>query len=275
MAGLLTTNREAAAALIQEALRRISTEPRVQFEVKMPAASLGENVEGLFPKPWRFTYVVELPDKPEKLRFGDSRNHSRIKWAVNKANKMGLRVRPAESESDLRAWYRLYLETMRDNAVPPRRYKLFEALWALARARNLMWLLLAEQHQGGNRRLVAGSMFFMFNQTAFYAFNGVNRNALSLRANDLLQWHALHEACSRGFRWYDLGEVPEDHPQLADFKSKWGAQPKRLCRYYYPAPQAEPRRGSPTRYSKYLFAAWRRLPVSWTARIGDWLYSFM
>lgn len=275
IAGPVATSGEVAAALIQEALRRASSRPGVQFELKAPPAPTPQTPEGLFPKAWRLTYVVGLPDRPEKLRFGDSRNHSRIKWAVNKANRMGLRIRNAESESDLRAWYQLYLETMRDNAAPSRPYRLFQALWALARPRNLMWLLLAEQHEGGTRRLVAGSMFLLFNQTVFYAFNGVNRHALPLRANDLLQWHAMHEACGGGFRWYDLGEVSRDHPQLADFKSKWGAQPRRLYRYYYPAPHGERDEDSPKAYSKLFYQAWRRLPVRWAARIGDWLYGFM
>src|SRR5207245_2008081 len=77
------------------------------------------------------------------------RNHSRIRWSVNKAAKLGVQVRTAEDEHDLRAWYQLYLETMRWNTVPPRSYRFFEALWRELHAVGLIRLLLAGQRVAG------------------------------------------------------------------------------------------------------------------------------
>src|SRR5439155_13483954 len=193
---------------------------------------LAETAEGLVRVPWRQTFVLELPGDPEKLHFGDARNHSRIRWSVNKAAKLGVQVRTAEDEHDLKAWYQLYLETMRWNAVPPRSYRFFEALWRELHAVGRMRLLLADQRVDGQSRLLAGSIILSYGHTAFYAFNGCRRDAFSLRPNDIIQWHAIHHACRGGFRRYDLGEVSEEQPMLAYFKSKWGTNPLRLYLYY-------------------------------------------
>ena len=117
---------------------------------------------------WRATYVVALPDDPEALRFGNSRNHGRIKWAVNKAAKEGVEVRVAEDLSDVHAWYPLYLRTMREVVVPPRPLRLFEAMWRELAPHDLMRLYVAEQRG----TMIAGSIVLGLGRTAFYAFNG-------------------------------------------------------------------------------------------------------
>src|SRR5207249_10001549 len=96
------------------------------------------------------------------------RNHGRITWAVNKAAKAGVRVRDAETDDELRSWYRLYLETMREKAVPPRPYRFFKTMWDVLRPQAMLRLLLAEQ-QG---RLLAGSIFLCYGSTVCYAFTG-------------------------------------------------------------------------------------------------------
>src|SRR5207247_2858874 len=113
VAGPLATDPEAARALVSAAAERVRMDPSLQLELK-PHRGLENVVDGLVS--WRDTFVLELPDDPEKLHFGNARNHSRIRWSVNKAVKLGVNVRTAEDERDLRAWYPLYLETLRRNA---------------------------------------------------------------------------------------------------------------------------------------------------------------
>src|SRR5262249_49914574 len=145
-----------------------------------------------------------------------------------KAARLGVRVRPAETERELRGWYELYLDTMRWFVVPPRPYRFFELAWEHLRPQGLLRLLFAGRTEGGTATLGGGSLFLMFGQTVFYAFNGRRREELALRPNDALQWQAIHDACTAGFRRYDLGEVTHDRRGLADFKGKWGAEPRHL-----------------------------------------------
>ena len=273
LAGPLATDPEAARALICASIELVRTDASLELELK-PHGELEKITDGLVRLPWRQTFVLELPRDPETLRFGNARNHSRIRWSINKSTKHGVHVRTAEDEHDLRAWYQLYLENMRWNAVPPRSYRFFVALWRALHPLGLIHLLLAEQKVATQVHLLAGSIVLSYGQTAFYAFNGCRRDAFSLRPNDIIQWHAIHHACKRGFRWYDLGEVAEDHPLLADFKSKWGANPQRLYRYYYPTAT---RYEAETRSNGLLMPAaraiWQRLPLRVTEKLGDWIYA--
>jgi hypothetical protein len=274
--GPLSLDRESSAALVTAAMARSGSEPGTQLQLKVASPSLDGTAGGLVRTPWRLTYVLTLPQNPEELGVGDGRTRRRNAWAVNKAMRSGVWVRVAETESDLRRWHRLYLETMRHLGVPARSYRFFRAAWDILGGRGLMRLLLAERRTGGDTRLLAGSCFLLFGQTVSYAFTGWLRADRSLRANDLIHWRAIQDACRDGYRYYDFGEVVEDQTSLAAFKRKWGGEPRRLYRYEYPAPDCggeDPARpGGLVRPGK---AVWRRLPLQATEWLSDRLYSYL
>jgi Acetyltransferase (GNAT) domain len=282
VAGLLALDHHGAVALMQTAVERCREKPEPRLELRMGSAELNGLLNGVVGMPFRSTYVLELPEHPEELRFGSSRNHGAVKRAVNKAARLGVQIRPAETERDLRRWYQLYLETFRWHAhrhalLPPRSYRFFKLCWEVLQPRGLMRLLLAERHEAGQSRLLAGSLFLMFGRTVFYACNGRRTEDLPLRPNDAIHWQAIHDAWHDGFRFYDLGEVPEDNAGLARFKSKWGAQPRWMYRYYYPTPPTVgpniPEAGSYVR--TLVKAAWLCLPLRATALLGDRLNSYL
>jgi lipid II:glycine glycyltransferase (peptidoglycan interpeptide bridge formation enzyme) len=121
-------------------------------------------------------------------------------------------------------------------------------------------------------------MLLMLGRTTFYAFNGVLRDALPSRPNDLLQWHAMRQAAAAGYSWYDFGEVAEGNEGLAGFKAKWGTEARRLVRYHAP-----PLHGHEARYAietdnwlhEIARGAWRHVPLSVTAYCGDRVYRFL
>ncbi len=274
--GPLACDDQAMAVLVRAAVERTRDESGAQLQLKMLSNALDGLVEDMVGAPWRETYILELPERPELVHIGNSRNHARIKWAVNKASKLGVEVHEAETEHELWAWYKLYLDTMRWVAVPPRPYHFFEIAWQQLRPRGLMRLLLAKQYEAGRARLLAGSLFLMFGQTVFYAFNGRRREDLSLRPNDAIHWRAIHDTCADGFRHYDLGEVTQGNQGLAEFKSKWGAEPKWLHRYYYPAPRELEisMLESNSRAHQLMSAAWRRLPIKATVLLSNWAHHY-
>lgn len=277
IAGPLALDRPAAEGLLRAAIARVQQEPETQMELKMRSPALDGLIAGVRGVPWRQSYLLALPADPADLHFGSARNHSRIRWAINKAARLGIRVRQAETEADLRAWYRLYLETMRCHQIPPRSYRFFLSVWNHLQPCGRMRLLLAEQQQEDERRIVAGSIFLLSGDTVFYAFNGRSRADLPLRPNDAIHWQAIHDACRDGFRTYDFGEVAENHQGLAEFKRKWGAESRRLYRYYYPGIQDVHADG--VTLSKPIHrianASWNRLPLPVTAMLGDWLYRYL
>lgn len=270
VAGPLARDRESAAALMGAAVD-LARGHRARLQLKRASADL----DGLAPMvagaPWRRGFVLGLPSDPDELRFGNSRNHARIRWAVNRAEREGVRVRDARGLDDVRDWYALYLETMREVVVPPRPLRLFEAMWRELVPRGLMRLHLAER--GG--QVIAGSIVLSLGRTAFYAFNGRRRRELALRPNDILQWVAIHEAARAGSERYDLGEVVEGDAGLADFKRKWGAEEARLHRYYHPPPEPEPDEEEQGTVARLGSRVWPRLPLAATRAAGDLAYRWL
>lgn len=298
IAGPLAATEEAAVAIIEHVAKMADSQPRVELEIKTHVPHLERSVSSLSCVTWRPTYVKELPPVMEgapwesfsenlrlpractscegcrRLRFGNAKRQHRVNWAVNKARKLGLQVREAQTEEDLQKWYPLYLLTMRHNAVPPRSYRFFRALWTSLRPIAAMKLLLAERERDEQIEIIAGSILLQFGRTVFYAFTGCAPEDFCLHPHDILQIEAIRSACRSGFRWYDFGEVTEDHEALAQFKTKWGGDPTPLFRYYYPSPKTEIS-GQETKIGASLRKIWRMLPPKATAILGDFIYSRM
>jgi hypothetical protein len=272
VAGPLASEPEAAAALVRAAVAGVRRARGTRLQIKPPP---GVDVpdDRVTSVPWRLTYIRELDAAPAPLRFGNARNHARIKWAVSKAAREGVVIRTASGEHDLRSWYPLYLATMRERHVPPLPYRFFRVTWDELQPSGCLRLLLAERQSVGGMRAIAGSVFLAHNRTVFYAFNGRLREELSLRPNDALHWHMLHAAQAEGYRLYDFGEVSEENEGLAGFKSKWGSEPRQLERWYYPSPQEI--HGGSGRSGPVLdiaHAVWERLPLPVTGFVGGLLY---
>jgi len=301
-AGPLGVNDRATSALLQAAISLVALgKEAAQLEIKADNAGLEKLASGLRCLPWRVSYVLRLSglaDDPAPpgfskrapnphpcgencpacrvLRSANPRHFSASKRAVNKALNSGVRVRDAKSESELAEWHRLYLETMRRNAVPARSFRFFRELWHGLRPLGYMRLLLAEQVQENQTTILGGSIILQLGKTAFYAFNGCRRRDFALRPNDLLQWQSIHEVCKAGFQFYDLGEVPEGNESLADFKSRRGGMPKQLYRYYYPAPpHSQPRPQTETLPGRLGRAVWGHLPLRATELLGAWIYRYL
>ena len=276
-AGVLSVDGEATASLLQAAVDCSRQRGGTQLQIKTGMPDLEKMASGLAATSWRPTYVAALPENSDEITFGNSAARHRLKWAVNKAMKVGVEVREAESETELRAWYPLYLEVMREHVVPARPYRFFRGIWELLGRDGVLRLLLAERQIGRCRVLLAGSIILTLGKTACYAFTGGKRKDFALHPNDLIQWRAIHDACRMGARRYDFGEVAEEHPRLVNFKSKWGAEPSAQFRYYWPAPAVAMDCGGNSygRLRQAASSAWRRMPLAATGRIGDWIYSYL
>lgn len=274
IAGPLGSSRAVDELLLREAVGRVAKMPGTTLQIKMNSNHLDGIIDGMNGNFWRESCVLELPKEPrEIIRFGNAREHHRVFWAVNAAVRLGIKVREAENEEDLAAWYQLYLETMRRVVVPARPYRFFSGLWRRMRPRGLLKLLLAERVGCNRKILLAGSIYLGYRETFHYAFTGCNAAALAFHANDLLQWEAIHYALKEGFLYYDFGEVAAQRTGLARFKHKWSARSVPLYRYHFPDLDSLAMRSVEEPSNFHLARAlWQRLPLCVTELLGNHLF---
>ena len=294
--GPLFTSSEAAESLLNAAVNLVRCQPGVRLEIKTMISGLDALVPGLHCIPWRDTYVRGLPTNEEedpavpenlrselpcitcdgcgRLRFGNAREMHQVSWGVKQARKHGLKTQFAQTQAELRAWYELYLEGMRRNVVPPRPFRFFQELWNRLQPSGNLLLVLVEHHGSERVRMVAGSILLLFGSTAFWGFTGTRESDFSLHPNDIMLWDALQECCRRGYSSFDFGEVAEEHPELRQFKTKWGTMLQPIYRYYYPKPEPSGSRVT-SRTHGVLRRAWQRLPLPAVAALGDLAYLFL
>jgi hypothetical protein len=278
LAGPLAVDGTVTAMILREAVRRVNAESRFRLQIKMQGGELSSGIPGIVRKPWRVSYVVRLPGSPgQNYTVPNREDRSKIKRAVNKALANGVRTRIADTEADLRAWYVIYLETMRRNFVAARSYRFFLALWKLMHPKGMMRLLLAEHDTGSGPRIIAGYVIFCFRHTVTYAFGASRASDFALRPNDMILWEAIQKASLEGYRFVDLGEVPDGDVDHARFKSKWGADAVRLYRYYFPDfPDSEPSEMKTGHVPMALVKRiWQHTPLAMTAWLGDRIYGYL
>ena len=277
IAGPLCVSEEASRLLLSAAINRVSQVRGVRLQVKTEGRLLDSFVDNFSGVPWRKSFVLSLPEDPAKLRIGSSGTRLKhIRSSVKRAQSLGVRVRMASSEGDLRRWYEIYLRTMRRVTVPPRPLRCFLAMWKYMEPLGLMKLILAERKCEGKTEMLAGSILLMHGKRVFYAFSACPSEYFPLQPNDLIQWEAIHWTASNGFREYDFGEVSSDARQLAAYKAKWGGEQRVLYRYYYPRMISESQDSSMlSRRQKLLERIWQLLPVHVTAHLGDLIYHYL
>jgi hypothetical protein len=273
--GPLTSNNEAANLLIQRSIDIVSQGPDYLLQIKTFDSELNDNLESLNRYFWREIYIKEIPDYPVEIRYGKSKNHAKIKWAVQKAEQNNVTHRIAQSEDDLKNWYPLYLDTLRSHATPARSYNFFKHLWEILRPRGLMQLQLAEMEEKEKSVVIAGSVLFFYNKIVTHAFSGSSRvrKHIELRPNDLLHWYAILNAQKEGYNYYDFGEVSSGNYGLAAYKKKWDTNKINMYHYYYPKPaQMQEEDLDPGTVGGIKEKIWKILPLHFTARLGEQVY---
>lgn len=271
--GPLADDESIRVALLQAAVEVAHAVSGGQLHLKMLPHTIDNPMDGLVGGPAYETYHLSLPESIELLRLDSS-----IKRAVNKATRSGVEVRQAQSEGELRAWYELYVQTMRKLVVLPYPYSFFALAWKRLHQRGLLRLLLAEQVQAGKRRLLGGNLLLLYGKTISFDSSGWREEDQSLRINDLLHWRAIQDACAEGLHWYDFGDVSLENQGLARYKRKWGAEGLLVYDYFSPTTSSlngknntrEPS-GNPAR--QLVRAAWLHLPTRTLGALANLYYA--
>ena len=259
--------------LIKTAIDLVDRDSGHLLQIKSFADDLNQKVQSLNKYFWREIYLKEIPDHPAQIRFGDSRNHTAVKRAVNKARKNGVTYRIVDSPEDLKKWHHLYLETMRFHVAPARSYNFYKYLWDTLHFAGLMQLAVAEIETNNKKTIIAGNILFYYKNMVAYAYNGSSRKYFEYRANDLLHWEAIFDAQRKGFKYYNFGEVSQGHIGLAAYKKKWSSSVWKINHYYYPKPaHVKDEMLDPGIIGGMKGIFWQLLPLRFTAKLGEFVF---
>jgi hypothetical protein len=175
----------------------------------------------------RYAHVVDLTPGIETIEGAFNKNTRR---GLKKADAAGVKVELDHSGALLQVHYDLYLRSV-ERWSERQREPLRLAMWRARRRDPLEKLQALAAHLGSDfcqfvayhDEVPAASSILVIGRSAHETRGVMDRDVAGpVRANDILQVHALRHAADRGCHWYHLGESGGSD-SLAAFKERFGA----------------------------------------------------
>jgi predicted N-acyltransferase len=152
---------------------------------------------------------------------------SACRQAVRKAEASGVETEVARDISFVDEYYRMCEEVYRGSGRPPHLTKAFYvAAWDVLAARGKIKVMLATCAG----EVLAGGIFLLHRETAYYLSGASYDRGLRLRPNNLIQWRFIEWAISQGYRLYDMGGAVI--PGITRFKLSFGGRLYSYTRLY-------------------------------------------
>jgi len=160
-----------------------------------------------------FTHLLRLD--PDFERIWRAYN-PRVRTAVRKANRLGVKWIRTKSEDKLKEFYGIYLDAMLRFGSPPKPYELLRYIQA-----SPIGDLIVAEVEG---RVVAGLLFLSFGKTITLWCGASLREFRSYRPNNLIFNEVIKWGCQNGYEWVDFGASPPENKGLVAFKEEWRAR---------------------------------------------------
>lgn len=177
------------------------------------------------------TFLVNLT-QDESVLWANVKKTARKN--VKRCEKQGVTVEQIESQSELKDYYELLVETRKRMgfALPPSYPNAI--MWKHLRNNNNVEVFMAKQ----NGRSIAGLGIVLFNGVLTEI--GVAQSDYSIEnkiyANDIIKWEIIKWGYEMGHKIYDLGGVSveprtEKEEGIYQFKAKWGGELVNFYKY--------------------------------------------
>ena len=192
------------------------------------------------------TVIIRVNQADEVLL---SRMKPKTRYNVRLSLRNGLQI-ARESDTSLGEWHALYRDTCRRQGIICENVAYFAELFSVLDSHPHpccsdapIVRLIAARYRG---RMVAGLIYAMFRDQAYYLYGASSREDGSLMAPYGVQWHAIRAAREDGCTTYDMFGVPPtddpSHPMhgLYRFKTGFGGEIRhyRGC-WDYPVDEAQ------------------------------------
>lgn len=266
---LLTTDAVSTGSLIEQAIRLAHQQGAGYIELRAGSDAMLAARQDLTAQDLYVRYWLSLHGDPAALWRGLSPS---VRTKVNKARRLGVRVRIANGREDMLHFHRLHLQTRtKKHGMPAQPKSFFLGLWDAFAAGGAINAFLAE-YEG---RVIAADIVLTAGATAKWMYAASDEQYLHLVPNHLLMWSVLEWACFQGYHVLDLGRTAQDNPGLMEFKRRFGAVAEPLTYYYHPRPAGLAATSESSRIYKMLTASWKHLPLPVAASLGGRLYKYL
>lgn len=149
--------------------------------------------------------------------------NKRVRGAVRKAEKSGVKVTDTDNEKDLSMFYSMYLKTVKRLGGTPKPQKLMKYLLQHGIAR----LAIATYQD----TIIAGLLYLYFNRTVTLWCEASLPEYLQYRPNNAIFHHIITWACNEGYEWVDFGASPPENPGLIAHKEQYRATKTDFCTF--------------------------------------------
>lgn len=190
-----------------------------------------------------------------------------IRRGLRKADREGVEIVQATSESDLSEFYRLQQVTRRRHGLPPQPYLFFRNLWRQVLVPGNGLLLLARW----NGRVVAGAVYVRHGPVALYKFGASDMAFQKVRPNNRIMWEAIRILRSQGCTELLFGRTDVDHEGLLRFKRGFGSVEYAIDYLRYDL-RRELFVQEPTGVSDWQHRVFNRMPALFSRPVGAFLY---
>jgi len=248
-----------AKRLLLEQTKRMADARDVGF-VSLRGSQVGEGQGENFTVKNRYvTFRVPVRRGRDAVR-ADVKD-SRLRQVDQATEDDSLQFRVGDSLDDLRAYYRLYLETMRGHGSPAHSFGFFRTLWEqLHDDGNLRLGMIS--HDGslinGIIDLSMGSTVYQWGVVSDYDYRDLN-------GGSLLLWKSLERAAQAGYDTYEFGRTREGSGVYTFKKSFGGSKTWYDDLHYFPDRTAELPDPEDSKYERAR-EVWQRLPL-WVTRL--------
>jgi len=155
--------------------------------------------------------------------------HKSRRKGINRSKKSGLEVETINDEKNVKVFYEIVRETYRNVKLPIDDFSLFESVFELLSAKNMVKFYLAK-HEGV---YVGARATLNYKGVMYDWFAGSLPTSSPLYINERLVWHILKEGVSNGYSRFDFGGAgnPDEEYGVREFKRRFGGMMVNYGRY--------------------------------------------
>jgi hypothetical protein len=227
--GIVCDDGVAFRALIAEAeaLRRQMGAAQVEIKTVIPYERALVDDAGLHETMHWVRSVVDLEWVRAK---GLGRATAFKRGVVRQAEQAGLSFEDATGKpSAVDDWYAVHQHSQRALGLPPFPRRFFAALFDAPFRLGAVKLCLVHDPE---KRVVAGTILFLRQPEAIYAYSASRPEARQLRPNDLMLFRVLAMLVELGYSSFDMGSDAPAQQGLLHFKRQWLAEQAPIPTYY-------------------------------------------